>query len=85
MLNFRQTELGTPYTHLVDNQNYEIIPSFELDCGRVLRNVPVAYKTFGKLNSTADNVMIICHAFTGSADVEDWYALLLPPYDPGRS
>jgi len=56
---------------LVDQTIY-IVPSFNLENGRVLREVPVAYKTWGKLNDTADNVMIICHAFTGSADVEDW-------------
>ncbi|CEL52311.1 homoserine O-acetyltransferase [Rhizoctonia solani AG-1 IB] len=78
---------GTPYTHLVDNQNYEIIPSFDLECGRVLRDVPVAYKTFGKLNAERDNVMIICHAFTGSADVEDWWGPLVghgKAFDPHR-
>lgn len=80
-------KLGTPFTHLVHDQKYEVIPSFELECGRVLRNVPVAYKTFGKLNATADNVMIICHAFTGSADVEDWWGPLLGHgrvFDPSR-
>ncbi|QRV86248.1 alpha/beta hydrolase family protein [Ceratobasidium sp. AG-Ba] len=80
-------KFGTAFTHLVDNQNYEIIPSFELECGRVLRDVPVAYKTFGKLNEAADNVMIICHAFTGSADVEDWWGPLLGHgrvFDPSR-
>lgn len=53
-------------------QNIYTIPEFTLECGRTLREVPVAYKTWGKLNNTRDNVMIICHAFTGSADVEDW-------------
>ncbi len=48
------------------------VDSFQLDCGVVLRDVPLAYKTWGSLNEFADNVMIICHAFTGSADVEDW-------------
>ncbi|KAG9127946.1 homoserine O- acetyltransferase [Ceratobasidium sp. 392] len=82
-----EAAVGTPFTHLVDDQNYEIIPDFELECGRVLHDVPVAYKTFGKLNKAADNVMIICHAFTGSADVEDWWGPLLGQgkvFDPNR-
>lgn len=61
----------TDVAALID-QEIAIIPSFTLDCGRVLLNVPVAYKTWGHLNDTKDNVMIICHAFTGSADVQDW-------------
>ena len=59
------------FSHLID-QNIFIVPSFTLESGAVLRDVPVAYKTWGNLNSTRDNVMIICHAFTGSSDVEDW-------------
>ncbi|KAH9963576.1 homoserine O-acetyltransferase [Russula dissimulans] len=53
------------------------VDSFRLDGGVVLRNVPVAYKTWGSLNESADNVMVICHAFTGSADVEDWWGPLM--------
>ena len=59
------------YTQLLE-QNIYYVPSFTLESGGVLKNAPVAYKTWGKLNETKDNVMIICHAFTGSADVEDW-------------
>jgi homoserine O-acetyltransferase len=54
------------------DQNIFIVPSFKLECGVELKQVPVAYKTWGTLNETKDNVMIICHAFTGSADLEDW-------------
>jgi homoserine O-acetyltransferase/O-succinyltransferase len=57
---------------LIDQIIYTV-PTFTLECGRILHHVPVAYKTWGKLNDARDNVMIICHAFTGSADVEDWY------------
>jgi homoserine O-acetyltransferase/O-succinyltransferase len=54
------------------NQSFHTVPSFTLECGTELKSVPVAYKTWGSLNETKNNVMIICHAFTGSADVEDW-------------
>ena len=54
------------------DQEILVVPSFTLECGETLRDVPVAYKTWGKLNDEKDNVMIICHAFTGSSDVEDW-------------
>jgi hypothetical protein len=61
----------SPLTALID-QSFYTVPSFNLECGAQLKSVPVAYKTWGSLNETKDNVMIICHAFTGSADVEDW-------------
>ncbi|KAH6903467.1 homoserine O-acetyltransferase [Coprinopsis sp. MPI-PUGE-AT-0042] len=73
-------------TDLVE-QNIHIVPSFELENGAVLKDAPVAYKTWGKLNEARDNVMIICHAFTGSADVEDWWGPLMgrnKAFDPNR-
>jgi len=61
----------TSLNNLID-QEYFHVPSFTLECGVELNNAPVAYKTWGTLNATKDNVMVICHAFTGSADVNDW-------------
>ncbi|KAF5369724.1 hypothetical protein D9757_011995 [Collybiopsis confluens] len=52
-----------------------------------LREVPVAYKTWGTLNEARDNVMIICHAFTSSADDSDWWGPLMgsgKAFDPRR-
>lgn len=60
-----------PFGALIE-QEIAIIPSFTLESGASLKDIPVAYKTWGKLNERADNVLVICHALTGSADVEDW-------------
>lgn len=66
-----------PFANLISKQSLAVIPSFALESGVVLQNVPVAYKTFGKLSPKADNAMLICHALTGSADVLDWWGPLL--------
>ncbi|PCH42333.1 homoserine O-acetyltransferase [Wolfiporia cocos MD-104 SS10] len=71
---------------LID-QHIHTVPEFTLESGTVLKQVPVAYKTWGRLNETRDNVMIICHAFTGSSDVEDWWGPLMgrgKAFDPNR-
>ena len=56
---------------LVD-QTIAHVPEFTLESGVTLRDIPIAYKTWGKLNARRDNCLVICHALTGSADVEDW-------------
>jgi homoserine O-acetyltransferase len=35
--------------------------------GEILKNIQIAYQTYGKLNSTKDNVVWVCHALTGNA------------------
>ncbi len=44
-----------------------------LECGVQLPAFEIAYKTWGKLNERADNVIWITHALTANADVADWW------------
>lgn len=66
-----------PFASHVPNQNIAIVPSFTLECGQTLYNAPVAYTTNGTLSSTGDNVVVVCHALSGSADVREWWGPLL--------
>lgn len=66
-----------PFSKLVTEQTIAIVPSFTLESGVTLRNVPVAYTTRGQLSQQKDNALIICHALSGSADVADWWGPLL--------
>ncbi len=38
-----------------------------LESGRILEPYKIAYETYGELNSDASNVILICHALSGSA------------------
>lgn len=73
---------------LACNQSYILFPTFTLESGVILHNVPLAYKTWGKLDPDGkNNALVVCHALTGSADVEDWWGPLLGPgkvFDPTR-
>ncbi|KAF4238219.1 hypothetical protein CNMCM8980_005697 [Aspergillus fumigatiaffinis] len=66
-----------PYAKLISDQSIAIIPSFTLESGVTLYNVPVAYTTRGEMSPNRDNVLVICHALSGSADVADWWGPLL--------
>jgi len=41
--------------------------SLALDCGVTLRQVDVAYETYGKLSAARDNAILVLHAFSGDA------------------
>ncbi|KAF3183664.1 homoserine O- acetyltransferase [Orbilia oligospora] len=69
---------SNPFSRFL-TQSYCIIPSFTLESGVTLKQAPVAYKTFGELSPSGDNVMVVCHALTGGADVGDWWEPLLGP------
>ena len=65
-------EPTSAFAGFIATQSTVVVPKFTLESGVELKNVPVAFKTWGKLNERGDNALVICHALTGSADVEDW-------------
>ena len=59
-----------------------------LDCGQTISDFPLAYETYGKLNSKKNNAILVFHALTGdqfAADInpitkkEGWWKYALGP------
>ncbi len=46
---------------------------FKTETGAALPSLEIAYNTWGRLNTEADNVIWVCHALTANSDVEAWW------------
>lgn len=60
---------------------------FSLENGSVLRDVEIAYRTWGEIANAQKHAILICHALTGSADVDAWWPGIIGPgktFDPAR-
>ena len=58
----KENSLGIVKTQFVTFKD-----EFFLESGRILSPVTLAYETYGTLNENKDNVILVCHALTGSA------------------
>jgi homoserine O-acetyltransferase len=59
---------------VVETQYIDLPEPFQLECGAVLKQVRIAYETYGTLSAERDNVILVCHALSGDAHAAGWSA-----------
>lgn len=60
-----------------ETRSWNLDGPFPLESGELLGRVEVAYRSWGTLAPDGSNAVLVCHALTGSADVDEWWAGLL--------
>jgi homoserine O-acetyltransferase len=73
--------------HSPETLYWEHPGALELELGGRLERVRVGYRTWGKLAPDGRNAVVVCHALTGTADVDSWWARMFGPgraFDPAR-
>jgi homoserine O-acetyltransferase/O-succinyltransferase len=64
------------HIHIISEETryYESDEPLKLELGGELPGVKVAYRTWGALNESKSNVILICQALTGNADADVWWS-----------
>ena len=60
-----------------DGNTYVHPEPFVLESGQVLEQAQLRYQTYGELNESRDNVLVVCHALTGNASLHAWWGEML--------
>ena len=66
----------------------DVTKPLKLECGKTIKNFPLAYETYGKLSDNKDNAILVFHALTGDQFVtgsnpitnkEGWWVTAVGP------
>lgn len=74
--------LEDEYGEMDDSGQTFAVKNYMLESGAVLKKAEARYATFGTLDTSKDNVIVVCHALTGNARLDEWWAPLLGPGKP---
>ena len=66
-------KMGRESVGIVETKYYQLPEDLVLETGQVLKNVTLAYETYGKLNKNKSNAILILHAFSGDAHAAGWH------------
>jgi len=56
-----------------DIQHFQLNNDFITESGKRITKPELVYQTWGELNATRNNVILVCHALTGNSDATDWF------------
>lgn len=62
-----------PYTYRQMRHTFHTTEPLVLESGETLKELTIAYDTFGRLNADRSNVVWVMHALTANSDVADWW------------
>ena len=59
---------------IIQPQTLELFPNgFEFESGVKFGRIEVTYETYGRLNPSKDNAILVCHALSGGAHAAGWH------------
>ncbi|MHB8636332.1 MAG: homoserine O-acetyltransferase MetX [Fimbriimonadaceae bacterium] len=64
------------------SRRYVEIGPYDCEAGGHLPAVTVAYETWGELNSTRSNAVLVCHALSGDSHCVGWWDRIVGPGKP---